>query len=413
MPITPLRLLTLLSLCLLNPACKTPPRAGELADGTAEELSAETEADAFMIRRAEPAAEGDLFDTSAALNVPGHAASVNDTARMLAGLPALTGNDAYPEVRASAGWTAHRTRLDELWRDYEARHRQPIRSWAAREMGDLQNAGSLFYPFGGPDFLFAEAFFPRAESVVLVGLEPAEPLPQLSSLTGADIASGLSGLQNSLKTVMQFSFFITKDLRTDLQATRFRGVLPVILVFLSRSGHAVESVDGIRLDAAGNPVLAQAGAGATGLLIRARSPFGRSKRIFYLKQDLSNASIRPGVPLLNFVSRMGRPPAFTKSASYLMHEESFSAIRDYILENCRGIVQDPSGIPYADLVKSGLDLRLYGSYQGTLQMFSGQNQPDLIEAYREGRHGAQSIDFGIGYLYNPATTCLMVGRARR
>ena len=405
-------LIPLLACSLLITACQSRMGAGSSTE-VLQEATSETDAGAFMIRRAEPAAEGDLFDTSAALNVPSHAASVNDTARMLAGLPALIGNDAYPEVRSSAGWTAHQSRLDEQWGDYEGRHRQPIRSWAAREMGDLQRASALFYPFGGPDFLFAEAFFPRAETVVLVGLEPAEPLPELSSLTGADIESGLNGLRNSLKTIMQFSFFITKDLRTDLQATRFRGVLPVILVFLARSGHAVESVDGIRLDASGNPILAQAGAGATGLLIRARAPSGGTKRIFYFKQDLSNDSIRPGVPLLNFVSQMGRPPAFTKSASYLMHEESFSAIRDYILRNCRALVQDPSGIPYEHVRKSGMDLRLYGDYRDTHQMFSGQNQPNLIEAYREGRHGAQPLDFGIGYLYNPASTCLMVARARR
>ena len=400
----------MLSCCILIPACQTRTLDDQGSDTTAAQ---QTEADAFTIRRAEPAAEGDLFDTSAALNVPSHAASVNDTARLLAGLPSLIGNDAYPEVRASGGWAAHQSRLNELWRDYEARHHQPIRSWATREIGDLQGARALFYPFGGPDFLFADAFFPRAETVVLVGLEPAEPLPQLSSLTGADIENGLNGLRTSLNTVMQFSFFITKDLRTDLEATRFRGVLPVILVFLARSGHAVESVDSIRLDAAGNPILAQSGAGATGLLIRARSPHGGTKRVFYLKQDLSNDSIRPGVPFLNFVSQLGRPPAFTKSASYLMHEDSFSSIRDYILQNCRALVQDPSGIPYQHLVKSGMDLRLYGDYKGTLQMFSGQNQPDLVEAYQKGRHHAQPLDFGIGYLYNPANTCLMVGRAAR
>lgn len=397
--------------CLLIPACRTHRSNGSDME-TRSALPEGEGAELYTIRRAESSAGQEIMDTSAGLNVPSHAASVNDTARLLAGLPALIGNEAYPEVRATDGWAAHQSRMNELWRDYEGRHLQPIRQWASREIGDLQGANALFYPFGGPDFLFADAFFPRAETVVLVGLEPADPLPQLSTLAGADIESGLNGLRTSLNTIMQFSFFITKDLRTDLQATRFRGVLPVILVFLARSGHSVEAVDSIRLDGSGNAVLAQSGSGATGLLIRARTPHGGTRRVFYFKQDLSNDSIRPGVPLLNFVSQLGRPPVFTKSASYLMHESSFSAIRNYILQNCRALVQDPSGIPYRDIVKAGLDLRLYGNYKGTLQMFSGQNQPDLIQAYREGRHQAQSLDFGIGYLYNPANTCLMVGRNR-
>ncbi len=376
------------------------------------EQPAAIEAEAFTIRRAESPADRELFDTGRALNVPSHAASVNDTARLLAGLPALMGTDAYPEVRASGGWAAHQSRLGELWSDYEARHRQPIHRWAAREIGDLQGAGSLFYPFSGPDFLFADAFFPKAETVVLCGLEPAEPLPQLSSLTGGDIEGGLNGLRNSLNSVMQFSFFITKDMRTDLQATRFRGVLPVLLVFLARTGHSVESVDSIRLDGQGSAVL-QTGAGATGLLIRARNPQGASRRIFYFKQDLSNDSIRAGSPILKFVSQLGRPPAFTKSASYLMHEGSFSVIRDYVLQNCRALVQDPSGIPYPHLLRAGMDLRLYGNYQGTLDMFKEHTQPDLIAAYQTGQHNAQPLSFGVGYLYNPASTCLMVARAAR
>ncbi|MBX7212229.1 MAG: hypothetical protein K1X78_28235 [Verrucomicrobiaceae bacterium] len=400
--------------CLILPACQMQKMLpGKAAGGDVETraaVPAEAEADVFTIRRAESPSNTELFDTGAALNVPRHAASINDTARMLAGLPALTGNDAYPDVRATSGWSGHAARMNELWRDYEARHHQPIRRWAAREIGDLQGANALFYPFSGPDFLFADAFFPRVETVALCGLESAEPLPQLSSLTGGDIEAGLNGLRNSLNSVMQFSFFITKDMRTDLQATRFRGVLPVLLVFLARSGHGVESVDSIRLDGGGNAVLAQAGQGATGLLIRARSPHGGSRRIFYFKQDLSNESMSPGAPLLRFVSQLGRPPAFTKSASYLMHEGSFSVIRDYLMQSCRALVQDPSGVPYSQLVKSGINVRLYGDYKGTLQMFSEHNQPDLIAAYRDAQHPAQGLDFGIGYLYNPATTSLMVAR---
>jgi len=73
-------------------------------------------------------------------------------------------------------------------------------------------------------------------------------------------------------------------------------------------------------------------------------------------------------------------------------------------------VQDPSGIPYRNLVGSGMDLRLYGNYQGTLEMFSEHQQTDLIQAYREGRHSARPIDFGVGYMFDPSRTCLMVAR---
>jgi hypothetical protein len=96
-----------------------------------------------------------------------------------------------------------------------------------------------------------------------------------------------------------------------------------------------------------------------------------------------------------------------------MHEDSFSGIRDYLLTQCRAIVQDPSGVPYRSLVNPSLDLRLYGNYQGTIDIFSNANQPDLINAYSQGKHGAQPINFGVGYLYTPSNTCLMVARRTR
>lgn len=400
----PLRVADLL-LCLSSAACRT----GQPVIETRSAVPVDDPS--FTILRAESPGQGPLFPKDAAFNEARRSASLDDTARMLAGLTA-SGGDAYRDVRSSQPWLDHASRLDELWADYEGRHERPIRAWAAGAMPDLARSGTVFYPFSGPDFLFANAFFPHAETTVLCGLEPAEPLPDLSSLTLGDIENGLSGLRHALNNVLQLSYFITKDMRNDLQSTRFRGVLPVLLVFLARSGHTVESVDAVRLDAGGQPVLvSSSGNAAPGLLIRARSPGAGMRRIFYFRQDLSNDTIKPGAPFLAFISQLGWPPAFTKSASYLMHEESFSNIRSFLLQNCRAIVQDPSGVPYRHLVEAGLDVKMYGSYQGTLDIFSEHSQPDLIEANRQQPAGP--LDFGIGYLYRPATTSLMVARARR
>ena len=366
----------------------------------------------LTVRRAESAvANRSLFNTAVGFNVPRQAGSLNDTARVLGGL-APSGGDFFTDVRNSGAWAAHKGKLDQMWSDFAWRHEQPIRSWAAGSIGDMQSTNALFYPFSGPDFLFAQTFFPRAETVVLCGLEPCEPLPPLSELSAGEIANGLSGLQTALSTVMQFSFFITKDMRNDLVSTRFRGVLPVILTFMARSGHRVDSIDLVALDGNGNPgVIAGNGGAAPGALIRCVGPDGRPKRVFYFRQDLSNESLHAGSPLLRFVSSLGSPPAFTKSASYLMHEGGFSVIRDYLLRNSRGLVQDPSGVPYRHLLGAGWNVQLYGNYRGTLDIFSSHHQDDLIAAYRAGK--AQPLNFGIGYMYEPDRTCLMVGRPGR
>ncbi|MBE7493400.1 MAG: hypothetical protein HS117_00485 [Verrucomicrobiaceae bacterium] len=349
-----------------------------------------------------------LYNAAASMNVPTHATTLNDVARMLAGMEA-SGYDQLSGIRGSAAWQQHRHRLDLMWATHESLHRGPIQSWAAREIGDLRRSSTLFYPFSGPDFLFADAFFPGAETYVLCGLEGADPMPQLGGLSAGEIESGLARLRTTLSSSMQFSYFITKDMRNDLNATRFRGVLPVMMVFLARTGHVIDSVDTVRLDGGGNVTMAGS-SGNTGLMVRFHGGWGGQKRLFYFRQDLSNGGLSGSFQ--RFVQRFGRVPVFTKSASYLMHESGFSRIKDFILRNASGIVQDPSGIPYADFGRYGWNLSLYGNYQGTLEIFTGCQQPDLVQAYRSGRHPVAPLPFGIGYLFQAANTSLMVARLR-
>lgn len=388
-PLRSVSLLSALSATLLLTQCSTPPGPTE-------------------VRRAEAVDGTELFPAPVELNVPKSNIALNDAARFLAGMPPLGGQDAFRDLRASPQWQSHATRMNGLWHDFTIRHGQPVSNWASAEMGDLRRANAVFYPFSGPDFLFAHLFYPHAETYLLCGLEPCDPLPDWGWLTPDDIASGCDGLYNSLDNILQFSYFITKEMKSDLQSTRFRGVLPVFLVFLARTGHVVESIDAVRLDGNGNPeVISKSNGTPPGLLIR-YSGVGGSKRIFYFSQDLGDGACKPGGPFLRFASSLGKPAALAKSASYLMHEPYFSHVRNHVLTHCRGIVQDPSGIPYRSFAERGWNVRLYGNYQRTLDIFQKYEQPDLSSAYQTG--GGEPIGFGIGYLTNPATTSLMLAR---
>ncbi|MEZ0388324.1 MAG: hypothetical protein ACAI34_14720, partial [Verrucomicrobium sp.] len=301
--------------------------------------------------RAEPVSTTPLYPTPAALNVPVEAAGINDTARFLAGMPAISGRDTFGSLRETAAWKNHSLRMNSLWRDFEWRHGRPVSQWAHSEISDLQKSPAVFYPFSGPDFLFANVFFPYSETYLLCGLEPCDPLPDMRSLTEADIDNGLDALWSSLDTVLQFSYFITKEMRQDFQSSRFRGVLPVFLVFMARTGHVVESIDAVRLDDNGNPqVFAATQNTVPGLLIRLTGPQG-PKRVFYFTQNLSNDACKANGAFLRFSTSLGQPVALAKSASYLMHESYFSNVRNHILVQCRGLVQDPSGVPYRNLVE--------------------------------------------------------------
>lgn len=326
--------------------------------------------------------------------------SIGDTSRYLGGLPGSNRGDlALP--RNSPEWKAHASRMDGLW-SVQSGRQSHLRGFR-KELGGLGSPGVLFYPFGGPDYLHASTLFPGANTYILVGLEGVEPMPELSAMSAPELNRALGGISNALRTVTGASYFITTEMRSDLSSTALRGTLPLLLAQIARDGKSVTSVEAVGLDGGGHLVSRSAGAGCPGWHIRAGG-----KNIFYFQEDLSNGGLGDR-RLLKFVSARGRPVTFVKSASYLMHQGNFSTIRDYIVNSSRGLVQCPSGVPFRSLVDAGWSLKLHGNYRGAADPFTSHTQPDLAAAYANGTHPVKPMKFGLGYLLDPKSTCVIVG----
>ena len=79
-----------------------------------------------------------------------------------------------------------------------------------------------------------------------------------------------------------------------------------------------------------------------------------------------------------------------------MHLSSFSVIRKTILTKSMFILQDDSGIAYRFFKRSTWQIRLFGTYSRTIDLFKHKYQEDLKEAYdNEEKPGA--VPFKIGY----------------
>jgi hypothetical protein len=328
--------------------------------------------------------------------------SVNDAARFLAGLPSAGGKGSA-SLRQTAAWQEHSRQMDNQFNRFRETREQPISSWRNGALRGLPGR-TVFYPFGGPDYLFARALFPDAGTCILVGLEGADPLPSFAKLDETNVGAVLANLRKSLSSVIQLSFFITKDMRTNLASTQLRGSLPLVLVFAARGGYPIHSVELIDLSRDGS-VVSRSGSGgaAPGFRIQA----GR-KTIYYFQEDLSNGGVGSDRRLLRFVSSQAPFATFLKSASYLMHQGEFTAIRNYILENSAAVVTDPSGIPFRSLDPNRWKIQLYGSYNGPIDMFKSYSQPDLTRAYTSGQFPVGALPFGVGY----KQTSLVVARAK-
>jgi len=323
--------------------------------------------------------------------------SADATAKFLAGLP-LNGT-ALEEHGRDPDWAAHAAELDRAWRQLEQRQLAKIREWAPKYLGDsYADDGPMFYLFSGPDFLYADAFFPSARTSILCGIEPVGPVPDFGKIPRSALSSALANLRKSLDSMLNWSFFITKHMKVDLHQTQLTGTLPLLYFFLARAGHTIDSVTLVALDRSGNFVAE--GKGTTpGAKIIFTAPDGREQTLYYFTSDLANWAIKANPGFIKFCEQQGDGVSLLKAASYLLHEETFSQVREFLLTHNKLIIQDDSGIPLRFFDSEKWVVRFCGHYAGPIDTFKKYPQPDLAAIY--ARTMPVPIEFGFGYRWQP------------
>jgi hypothetical protein len=262
----------------------------------------------------------------------------------------------------------------------------------------------MFYMFSGPDFLYANAFYPKATTYVLAALEPPGQVPDLTKLPRGAIGSALYNVEHSLGSILSFSFFITKQMKSDLHGSQISGTLPILYVFLARSGKTLKSVTSVTLDADGNVKTENAGPNAPrGARITFTGPDGVEKTLYYFSTDLSNGGAKSS-GFLKFCSTLAPGNSLIKSASYLLHSGNFTTVRDFLLKNSATVIQDDSGIPLAFYDSRKWRLFPFGRYAGPIGEFPGRYQQPYAELFRR----AQPMDFGIGYRWRSFESNLLL-----
>ena len=110
------------------------------------------------------------------------------TARLLAGMPPRDG--ALAEITRDRAWQAHAADMDKAWARLGGEQLAKIREWAPVFLGDAYTSDApMFYMFSGPDFLYANAFFPAARTYILCGIEPIGALPDLGRMPQLEFAT--------------------------------------------------------------------------------------------------------------------------------------------------------------------------------------------------------------------------------
>lgn len=325
-------------------------------------------------------------------------AGPTDIARFLAGRPVDRGA-GLSQLQQSREYQAFARESMQKWNLRASRRVESQNVWQQSYIEPLIGSPrTVVYPFGGPDLLYVTAMFPDASRYILLGLEPSGNLPPLEQSEPAAVMQSLGRHAKSIETELLYGYFITKDMKTDFSNGPLQGVTPILLSALGYMNASVTRVQ--PTSAAGNPAVE----------IDFSLPGRGRKTMIYVSGDVSNK--RFAGSYATWLSSAGSGSvAYFKAASYLMQDSGFSSLRNWVLANCRAVVQDDSGIPYSAFDQSQWGLHLFGNYTGPIDFFAKHNQTDLRAAYQTGGPFTE-LTFGSGYEMKASQANLMVAVRR-
>lgn len=320
----------------------------------------------------------------------------------------LPPNSPLATLQNSSAYQRHAKDYAAQWFRYQENYFSPMRAWTSTELAPrIGESTNVTYLFGGPDLISAMALFPSARSMTLGGLEPVGKLTNPLTLSPEELEASLTTLRKSTEVIMNFSHFITKDMKTDLASSHFQGVFPIMLVFLSFTDARIDLTERLTLQRNGQLVPGEQSNGHAALRIVYRPSIGGpATEVVYVQANVADSALASNNAFLTWLATRGSATGYLKAASYLLHEGGFSRVRNFLLSHTRAIVQDDSGIPLSVFRQLGWQVMYFGTYTKPLDIFTKYDQPALRETFAGS--GGFPLPFGFGYRWQRGESTLLI-----
>lgn len=316
-----------------------------------------------------------------------------------------TAEGKFSEYSNDSDYVKFQKLLNKEWRELDSLKLTPISNWSKQEI-PAGKSNTLFYPFAGGDFLYANAYFPNVSHTIMIGLEPAGFIHTLDTMSKDEVFAYLSAVHKSLFFSNKYGFFRTNSMKTEFGQKLVNGTIHPVLLHIARYNYDISEINYCNLDTSGNIIYTGATENHIGYEIKYTD--GKSeKTLHYFSFDLYDGSMKRNQRLLPFVKKDGDNYLLLKSASYLPQYSTYKIITDFMLSQAVVIVQDDSGIPYKMLNNSDWKVSLFGDHTGNLPMFRNYNQKDLQEAYAQ-MNPKKNLPFEIGYNVTKGKTCIII-----
>lgn len=349
------------------------------------------------------------------------APKLNDSLNAIASLIAgqwQTGQ-AFEATGMSVVYKTYAANMNKRWRLFDSTRIKVLDDFRKRELAEVKNKGTLFYPFSGPDYLYPGVFFPDCKKIIMLGLEPVGTMPAFDTIAPDSLAPYFGKLNSSLYAILNFSFFRTESMKKDLHSGELDGTLHVLFLFMHRTGCRFIAARPLTIDTNGVKQyytsfekLNTEKLKTKGIEIQFVDSNGVEKELNYFSVDASDYYLKGNTGFRKYMEQQGNFITYLKGASYLLHKTYFSVVRNIILGHATVVVQDDSGIgiKYFLRDKDKWDFKLYGEYTKPIKKFAGQYQPTLDSMYKQ--NGAAKLDFGLGYNFKDKNSNFMIARLR-
>jgi hypothetical protein len=356
------------------------------------------------------------------LGAPAHAQSGHDflaEARLFHRVVACAGEEPAPGGLDSRVVARHCKEQQSRVASFRKRYMDRAGPFLARHRpAELPRA--VVYPFGGGDLISALITYPDATEITTISLEHAGDPRRLSGLDRERLDSSLALYREAVLGLLRNHDNASENLRK-LETGPIPGQLAFFMLALAMTDHEPVALRYFRIEPDGSlHYYTQAEIQALDKTVARKKAarwidtdysvaFSNAEIQFrrrgagpaepvrvhrHIAANLNNQSF-PRSPLHEHLKRKGEIAAMTKAASYLLWNQGFSGIRDYLLANMVFMVSDSTGIPPLYARKAGFHQITFGTYTGPFLATREIHDQAFVKLWAEQRK--QPLPFRYGY----------------
>lgn len=339
---------------------------------------------------------------------------LTDYSRFIAAKPCLS--KEFIELQKSAYYAKHIVATNKIWSHINDTTIAKILAFnEGKAIIEKTDTNTCFYPFGGPDLLYANVFYPNAKNYILMGLEKSGSIPDLRKKPASEIELLLEHMNQSMQYLNKSGYFVTSHMSKDFSKSMLNGTVHTMMYFAANRNLAIKSLNYGYINASGkfSPYKSKSESQYyKSFDLTVVDSIGNEKHVYYTSADIADYKIKSFPYFVPFVKSFGKTTCFIKSASYIPAHKNFSVVRNLILDNSVKIIQDDTGIPYKILSdKTKWNLEYWGLYTSTIKDLSWGFQPDMRDAIK-GTPTNKKLPFRISYNGNYGEGILMVARKK-